>query len=311
MDDLVLSWNIKTLVVTSTVKSFFSGTTKFSHTLLNNVSGVAKSGSMLALMGPSGSGKTTLLASLSQRLKGELKGEIHLNGRPVDKELMIRISGFVPQQDLMVTCLTVLEHLQFMATLKMDRRVSQTQQQRIICHLIQDLGLSSCSYTLLSALSGGERKRVSLAVQMLTDPPILFCDEPTTGLDSYNAVTVIKSLFALSSRGKTVICSIHQPSSEVFLMFDKLCLLVPGGKLAYFGDANKAKAHFESLEYDFPQNYNPSDTILSLLNNPQQKELDSICESFKKSNQHGEIIKEFETLQISAVRNQLVFGVGI
>lgn len=306
-NEMILSWRNLNLTVTNKPKKFFGKQHRQKLYLLNNVSGYAKSGSLLGIMGPSGAGKTTLLAAISQRNCGDITGDIHLNGRAVDKDLMMRISGFVPQQDLAITCLTVTEHLNFMATLKMDRRVQKMRRQRIVARLIQDLNLCNSCSTVLSSLSGGERKRLSLAVQMITDPPLLFCDEPTTGLDSYSACTVVTILRHLTDRGKAVICTIHQPSSEVFFLFDRLCLLAPGGRLAYHGDSALAKTHFERMGLTIPPTYNPADFYLAQLGS--QSKTNNICDYFERSTLNEELRKELDCIKYSADNGTHIFGI--
>ncbi|KAL1141029.1 hypothetical protein AAG570_000955 [Ranatra chinensis] len=266
---------------------------------------MVRSGTLSAIMGPSGAGKTTLLAAVSQKSSGEISGEIHMNGHPVDKELMKKMSGFVPQQDLAFESLTVREHLQFMASLKMDRRVSAIQQMRVISGLIQDLGLLMCSKTRLSSLSGGERRRVSLAVQLLTDPPVLICDEPTTGLDSSTAASVINLLRQLTAKGKAVLCSLHQPASGIFEMFDTVTLLVPVGRLAYFGNVNGAKQHFASMNLVCPPAYNTAEYVVTQLNTKP----DEITEKFISSIPFIKLNKEIEHVKLSENNNQLIFGI--
>ncbi|XP_034253077.1 protein scarlet-like [Thrips palmi] len=238
---------------------------KYEHKqILNSVSGVAKSGTLMAIMGASGAGKTTLLATVSQRVKGIMRGEILVNGHVVDQQFMCKVSGFVPQQDLAVECLTVREHLEFMARLKMDQRVRASQRHRRILSLLMDLGLSKCCHTQLRRLSGGERRRVSLAVQLLTDPPFLFCDEPTTGLDSYSAGAVVEHLRLFAARGKAVICTIHQPASGIFDLFHQV-LLVAGGRVAFFGDVADASRHFDNLGLVCPSTFNQAEFLVSQL----------------------------------------------
>ncbi|XP_026681567.1 protein brown [Diaphorina citri] len=250
-DNIALSWENITLYAPPKVSggSIFSrkktsGSSKVK--LLNNVSGLAVSGSLTAIMGPSGAGKTTLLTTISQRTTGDFSGSLLLNGHQIDKNLMSRISGFVPQNDMAFEGLTVREHLEFMARLKMDKRTSYQSRRCIVATLVQDLGLAKCYNTQLSRLSGGEKKRVSLAVQMLTDPPFLFCDEPTTGLDSFSAGTVIAVLRSFTQRGKAVLCTIHQPASGIFELFDRVILMVPGGRVAYQGPVDDSIQHFKN-----------------------------------------------------------------
>ncbi|KAK9512053.1 hypothetical protein O3M35_000564 [Rhynocoris fuscipes] len=303
-ENLALCWYNLSVYVTTKKRNFYGKQKIHRVKLLNNVSGIMKTGTLSAIMGPSGAGKTTLLAAISQRITGNITGEIHLNGHPVDKELMLKICGFVPQKDLALQGLTVKEHLFFMAQLKMDRRVSLVQQTRIINSLVEDLSLKTCYFTLLANLSGGEEKRVCLAVQMLTDPPMLICDEPTTGLDSYTASNVIGLLRQLSSRGKAVLCTVHQPASGIFEMFDTVSLLVPGGRLAYFGDVLDAKKYFSQLGLICPPAYNTAEFVVKQLNTLPDK----LHEKFKTSNNYTELLHEIDSAKKSIHNYQLVYG---
>lgn len=276
--------------------------------LLNNVSGVATSGTLTAIMGPSGAGKTTLLATISQRTSGDMNGKIKLNGRLIDKNLMRRISGFVSQHDLAFEGLTVKEHLEFMARLKMDKRVSNQSRRCIVATLVQDLGLGKCYNTQLSSLSGGEKKRVSLATQMLTDPPLLFCDEPTTGLDSFSAGTVIAVLRSFTERGKAVLCTIHQPASGIFELFDRVLLVVPGGRIAYQGSVSESIEHFKKLNIHCPPSYNTAEFLIKQLGQSNQK-TGWLVKQFEKSSTCSDIVREIEKIAKINQNMDRVFGI--
>ncbi|XP_026673973.1 protein scarlet-like isoform X2 [Ceratina calcarata] len=256
--------------------------------LLNGVSGIVHSGTLMAIMGPSGAGKTTLLATISRRVKGEATGDVLLNGKPIDTGQMIRISGFVPQMDLAVESLTVQEHMEFMACMKMDRRIRANVRRQRIMGLLADLGLGKCTTTRLSALSGGERKRVTLAVQLLTEPSILFCDEPTTGLDSYGAMTVVRTLRDVAASGRIVVCSLHQPASGLLDIFHEV-LLLSGGRVAFQGSSVDATEFFDSLNLRCPATYNSAEFYVSQLSIVRGNELESyqkvnwICDQYGKS----------------------------
>ncbi|XP_052129379.1 protein scarlet-like [Frankliniella occidentalis] len=295
---MTLAWNDLSVWVRKPKEGagFFSREKHEHKQILNSVCGVAKSGSLMAIMGASGAGKTTMLATVSQRVKGITRGEILVNGHVVDQHFMCQVSGFVPQQDLAVECLTVREHLEFMARLKMDRRVRSSQRHRRILSLLMDLGLSKCCHTQLRRLSGGERRRVSLAVQLLTDPPILFCDEPTTGLDSYSAGAVVEHLRLFAQRGKAVICTIHQPASGIFDLFHQV-LLLAGGRVAFFGEVQDASRHFDNLGLVCPSTFNQAEFLVSQLAVvPGQegqclKKIQWLCDEFDNS-KYGQALSD-------------------
>lgn len=313
-DSLTLSWHNLSVWVEKKIEEKSTWLKqKYENTqILNEVNGIAEPGTLVAIMGPSGAGKTTLLATISQRLKGDAKGKILVNGKSVSKSLMTRISGFVPQKDLNLLSLTVFEHMLLMAQFKMDRRLPSSHQSRRVLSLLTELGISNCANTRLSALSGGERKKVSLAVEMLTDPPLLFCDEPTTGLDSYSACTVLEKLRQLAVQGKTVVCSIHQPASGIFDLFHSVILLAPGGQLAFQGDPQDAFNFFSSLDLVCPTSYNLAEFLVSQLSvskvDNTQINANYVCSQFYKS-QSGEILfKKLENIESSQVENKSDFN---
>ncbi|KAF7991387.1 hypothetical protein HCN44_002949 [Aphidius gifuensis] len=270
-------------------RDLFKGRQMENVQLLHSVSGAVKSGTLLAILGPSGAGKTTLLATISKRIKGESTGDILLNGKMINRDMMSRISGFVPQDDLSIESLTVQEHMEFMARMRMDSRYRKTARDQRIEILLADLGITESQCSKLSTLSGGERKRVSLAVQLLTEPSILFCDEPTTGLDSYSAMVVIRTLRKVAKSGRIVICSLHQPASGLLNEFHEILLLAGGGRVAFQGTINDATNFFSSLGFYCPATFNNAEFFVSKLSIIRGKELESkikvnnICSEFNKS----------------------------
>ncbi|XP_047360896.1 protein scarlet-like isoform X2 [Vespa velutina] len=315
-----ISFAVKKKINQNYLKSFL-GLNRFEYIrILNGVNGIVQSGTLMAIMGPSGAGKTTLLATLSQRIKGEIEGEILLNGRSINKKEMIKISGYVPQQDLVVESLTIQEHMEFMACMRMDRRYHAGLRKLRISALLTELALINCVNSKLSALSGGERKRVSLAVQLLTEPSILFCDEPTTGLDSYAAMTIVKTLHNVATRGKIVICSIHQPASGLLDIFHQL-LLISASRVAFQGSITDATNFFDSLNLHCPPTYNNAEFYVSQLSikheneDENSKKVKWICDRYEKSiygekvlslirNNH-EYIKDINNLSIIFSNNVL------
>ncbi|KAJ0180332.1 hypothetical protein K1T71_003736 [Dendrolimus kikuchii] len=272
--------------------------------LVNNVCGIAKPGTLVALMGPSGAGKTTLMCALANRnaVGTVVDGDITMNGQPVD-DIMQQESGFMHQDDLFVDNLTVIEHLTIMARLRLDSRTSALARKRRVNQLLRQLALYEARYTRIGGLdgyktlSGGERKRLAFATELLTDPGLLFCDEPTTGLDSFSAQKLVSLLRESALQGKTIICTIHQPSSELIAHFDKLVLLAEG-RIAYAGNMTGALTFFESLGYRCPLMYNPTDYFMNILAmTPGSEEasrhaIKSICDRFAVSDAAKELDME-------------------
>lgn len=237
--------------------------------ILNGVTGVVQPGEILAMLGPSGSGKTTLLTALGGRLGGHLHGSITYNGK-VFSNAMKRKTGFVTQEDVLYPHLTVTETLVFTALLRLPD--SFTKEEKIVHAnaVMSQLGLNKCKDSiiggpLLRGISGGEKKRVSIGQEMLINPSLLFLDEPTSGLDSTTAQRIVSTLWELASGGRTVVMTIHQPSSRIYYMFHKVLLLSEGSPL-YFGKGSEAMEYFSSIGYAPRMAMNPSDFILDLAN---------------------------------------------
>ncbi|XP_060864829.1 protein scarlet-like [Metopolophium dirhodum] len=277
---LVLSWKKINVQVKQTTQKFFQPSKTSYKQILHNVSGNVQCGNLLGIMGPSGSGKTTLMATISHRTKGNFEGELLLNGQPISEEVMIKISGFVPQHDISFDQLTALEHLSLMANLKVSRKTTKMELKEHIDKIITTLGMSKFLDTKISFLSGGERKKIALAVQLLNDPPILFCDEITTGLDSYSAAHIVNTLKAIARMGKIVICTIHQPASGVFGKFDEVILL-SNGRLAYQGPVTMVNQLFKKFNYECPDMFNEADFVMSILNSENEKVKENVIKMCK------------------------------
>ncbi|KAJ0048485.1 hypothetical protein Pint_16565 [Pistacia integerrima] len=242
--------------------------------VLEGLTGYAEPGSLTALMGPSGSGKSTLLDALSSRLAANafLSGTILLNGRKT--KLSFGTAAYVTQDDNLIGTLTVRETIAYSARLRLPDKMGLSEKKALVESTIIEMGLQDCADTVignwhLRGISGGEKRRVSIALEILMRPRLLFLDEPTSGLDSASAFFVTQTLRGLSRDGRTVIASIHQPSSEVFELFDQLYLL-SGGKTVYFGQASEA---YEAITFGFPcpALRNPSDHFLRCINSDFDK----------------------------------------
>jgi ABC-type multidrug transport system ATPase subunit/ABC-type multidrug transport system permease subunit len=209
--------------------------------LLNNVSGYIKPGMMLALMGSSGAGKTTLLDVLARKKTGGyVHGMMKVNGVEQD-ETFKRLSGYVEQQDVHSPRATIREAMMFSAALRLPLGATLADRKRIVQETASLLGLADMMNVVIgepgskSAVPLETAKRVSMAVELVANPAILFADEPTSGLDTLGALVAIKSLRKIANTGRSVIVTIHQPSAELFELFDSLLLMQRGGRVAYFG----------------------------------------------------------------------------
>ncbi|XP_058443759.1 protein white isoform X2 [Malaya genurostris] len=266
--------------------------------LLKNVTGVAKSGELLAVLGSSGAGKTTLLNALAFRSPPGVKVSPTslraLNGIPVNAEQLRARCAYVQQDDLFIAALTTKEHLIFQAMLRMGKHVPKSVKLNRVDEVLQELSLTKCANTLIGSpgrmkgLSGGERKRLAFASESLTDPHLLLCDEPTSGLDSFMAHSVLQVLKGMAMKGKTIILTIHQPSSELYCMFDKI-LLMAEGRVAFLGSPYQAAEFFSQLGIPCPPNYNPADFYVQMLAIAPNKELEcrdtikKICDCYATS----------------------------
>ncbi|CAG9834805.1 unnamed protein product [Diabrotica balteata] len=273
---MTFTWNdINAYARTKTTRSKFCCFGFMSYTfdehILKNVDGVAYSGELLAILGSSGSGKTTLLNTLTYLpMDGIIvSGMRCINGVPVDRHRLRNVSAYVQQDDCFITTLTVREHLIFQALVRMERTVTYDQRLRRVEEVLSELLLKRCENTVIGStdkggISGGERKRLTFASEILTNPHIMFCDEPTSGLDSFMALQVVQALKAMAQNGKTVICTIHQPSSELYVLFDKIMLMTEG-LTGFMGTREDADGFFKSMEARCPRNYNPADYFIKLL----------------------------------------------
>nr|XP_039268608.1 broad substrate specificity ATP-binding cassette transporter ABCG2-like [Styela clava] len=247
--------------------------------ILNDVSGIIKPG-INAIMGPTGSGKSSLLDALARRKDPAfLKGQILLDGKPLPKNFQY-ISGYVIQNDLMLGTISVRETLWFCANLRLPPSISHQDKKRRIENVIDELGLKSCADTkigteIIRGISGGEKKRTSIALELILEPKILFLDEPTTGLDAATAWSVMLLLKTLAKKGNTIVCSIHQPRYSIFKLFDTLTLLSQGN-VVYHGPTSDALPHFESVGYSCEPHDNPADFFLDVLNGTHHISSDEI-----------------------------------
>lgn len=239
---------------------------RYKH-ILKGITGSVGPGEILALMGPSGSGKTTLLKILGGRLHENVKGTVTYNDILYNPALKRRI-GFVTQDDVLFPQLTVKETLVFAAFLRLPSTMSQRQKYQRVAMIVKQLGLERCLGTRLGGdfvkgISGGERKRTSIGHEILVNPSLLLLDEPTSGLDSTSATKLLQILQGLVKAGRTVIITIHQPSSRMFHMFDKV-LLISEGYPIYYGKGRDSLQYFSTLSFTPEIAMNTAEFLLDL-----------------------------------------------
>jgi ABC-type multidrug transport system ATPase subunit len=249
-------------------------TPKMERTILNGVTGEARPGQLTVILGPSGCGKTTLLNILSGRIKLRKSagggGLIYVNGVKRNKRFK-RHTAFVLQEDLFFSSLTVEQTLNLTGQLRIPGDDENEKLQRVQ-NMISLLKLEKCKHgrfgnAVRRGLSGGEKKRLNVANELLVDPALIFLDEPTSGLDAVLADDLLQVLSLLAKCGRTVITTLHQPSSQIYNMVDNLYLMAEGGRVAYFGPAKDAVAYFSNLGFRCPRYYNPADFVLELVQN--------------------------------------------
>lgn len=237
--------------------------------ILVDLNGLMKPG-LNAIMGATGSGKSSFLDVLAARKDpAGLAGEVLIDGAPQPPNFKC-LSGYVVQDDVVMGTLTVRENFRFSAALRLPSSVSQKEKEDKVNRLIKELGLTKVADSrvgtqLIRGISGGERKRTNIGMELIIDPPVLFLDEPTTGLDASTANSVLLLLKRMSSHGRTIILSIHQPRYSIYRLFDSLTLLV-SGKQVYHGPAQSALDYFSNIGYTCEPHNNPADFFLDVIN---------------------------------------------
>uniref|UniRef100_A0A3B3YP79 Broad substrate specificity ATP-binding cassette transporter ABCG2 n=1 Tax=Poecilia mexicana TaxID=48701 RepID=A0A3B3YP79_9TELE len=237
--------------------------------VLMDLNGIMRPG-LNAILGPTGSGKSSFLDILAGRKDPlGLSGDVLVDGAPQPPNFKC-LSGYVVQEDVVMGTLTVRQNLSFSAALRLPASVPQSEKEAQVDHLLRELCLTKVADTkvgsqLTRGISGGERKRTSIGMELIIDPAVLFLDEPTTGLDASTANSVLLLLKRMASHGRTIIMSIHQPRYSIYRLFDSLTLLV-GGRMVYHGPASNALDYFTNIGYPCEPHNNPADFFLDVIN---------------------------------------------
>ncbi|KAL8538643.1 hypothetical protein ACS0TY_000604 [Phlomoides rotata] len=255
--------------------------------LLRSVTGRIKPGRITAIMGPSGAGKTTFLSALAGKAVGcMVNGTILINGKAVPIHSYRKIIGFVPQDDIVHGNLTVEENLWFSARCRLSADLPKADKVLIVERVIDSLGLQAIRGSLVGTvekrgISGGQRKRVNVGIELVMEPSLLFLDEPTSGLDSSSSQLLLRALRREALEGVNICMVVHQPSYTLFQMFDDLILLAKGGLSVYHGPVKKAEEYFSGLGIIVPERINPPDHYIDILEG-MVKTSSSSCVSYKE-----------------------------
>ncbi|XP_048858710.1 ATP-binding cassette sub-family G member 5 isoform X1 [Brienomyrus brachyistius] len=277
---------------------------KWTRQILNDVSFHVESGQIMGILGNSGSGKTTLLDVISGRIgnAGHLQGEVLVNGRKLKRDQFQDCFSYVLQSDNLLSYLTVEETLTFTAQLALRRHSADAIRKKVGA-VMAELSLSHVAHSVIGGrifpgISGGERRRVSIASQLLQDPKIILLDEPTTGLDSMTANQIVVLLAELAKRDRIVIVTIHQPRSELFKVFSRIAIMSLG-ELVFCGQPEEMVDFFSDCGYECPEYCNPFDIYVDLTS------VDTRC-SEREASTYSRMHDIASTYQSSSIYQRMV-----
>ncbi|KAL7304439.1 hypothetical protein TKK_0003235 [Trichogramma kaykai] len=244
--------------------------------VLSSISGDFRPGELVAIMGPSGAGKSTLMDILAGFTTSGVTGSIQVNGLTRDLSAFRRSSAYIMQDDNLQPLLTVSEIMHVAADLKLDS--SQSERKSAIDLILTEMGLYEHKSTQSGRLSGGQKKRLAIALELISNPPIMFFDEPTSGLDSVTSRQCLGLLKSLTRDGRTIVCTIHQPSATLFDMIDHLYVLAEG-RCCYAGGTQNLVAFLKSNGLKCPNYHNPADYLLEIINGDYGDHLPNLVRS--------------------------------
>lgn len=245
--------------------------------ILKGVNGSFRSGELSAIMGPSGAGKSTLLNILTGFERGDWKGEIDYTSREGKQtwRQYKKQTCYIQQDDKLTPLFSVKEAMRIAADLKIGSSLSDKAKDMLIDDVLDNLDLIKSKETRCGALSGGQKKRLSIALELIDNPPVMFLDEPTTGLDALSSHQCICLLQSLAKAGRTIICTIHQPSAAIFEMFDNVYLLVDG-RCVYDGATKNTIDFFSGVGLQCPKYHNPADFMIEVVSGEYGNYIDQL-----------------------------------
>ncbi|XVF32975.1 hypothetical protein REPUB_Repub17cG0128800 [Reevesia pubescens] len=276
--------------------------------LLQDISGAFRPGVLTALMGASGAGKTTLMDVLSGRKTGgNIEGDIRVGGYPKVQETYARVSGYCEQTDIHSPQITVMESVMYSAWLRLPAEIPKNKRLEFGAEVLQMIELDEIKDALVgvpgvNGISAEQRKRLTIAVELVSNPSIIFMDEPTSGLDARAAAIVMRVVKNIVSTRRTIVCTIHQPSIDIFEAFDEIILMKRGGQIIYSGElglhSSKLIEYFEGISGvpKIKENYNPATWMLEVTNPSSEAQLGvDFAQLYKESHlyqRNKELVKE-------------------
>jgi ABC-type multidrug transport system ATPase subunit len=238
--------------------------------IMKGVTGELRSGRTCAIMGPSGSGKTTFVTLLTGK-QPRTSGNVLINGQPDELSRYSKLIGYVPQEDVMIRELKVRQILMHSARMRLPRSWDSKRVYQKVEEIINFLGMSHVTDSIIGneeerGISGGQRKRVNIGMELVAEPSVLFLDEPTSGLDSSTSFEVCRNLRNIAHKqGLTVAAVIHSPSPATFRQFDDFMLLGKGGQVVYIGPREHAKPYFQEIGFTCPPGDSESDFFMDVV----------------------------------------------
>ncbi|KAH8378019.1 hypothetical protein KR093_008498, partial [Drosophila rubida] len=242
--------------------------------VLKGISGTFKSGELTAIMGPSGAGKSSLMNILTGLTKTGVSGTIEIGKAR-------KLCAYIMQDDHFYPFFTVEETMLLAAALKISNKCVSLKEKRILVdHLLNTLKLTTAKQTRCSKLSGGQKKRLSIALELIDNPAVLFLDEPTTGLDSSSSFDTIQLLRSLANEGRTIVCTIHQPSTNIYNLFN-LIYVLSSGQCTYQGTPQNTVTFLKTIGLECPAYHNPADFLLECVNGDFDDHTEALTECAK------------------------------